>query len=73
MGGGYLKSNMTGYFCDFIYEFGYTDIYDHIIQYGGCSPRTIKKEAEKNKIKISIHLLLGCAETNNFSSKDLPK
>jgi hypothetical protein len=34
---GYFESNVTGYFCGFIYESGYADIYDHIIQYGGCS------------------------------------
>jgi hypothetical protein len=42
-GGGYLESNMTGYFCDFIYEFGYADIYDHIIQYGVFSFGRIRK------------------------------
>jgi len=32
-GGGYLESNMTGYICDFIYEFGYVYIYIYIYIY----------------------------------------
>jgi len=41
--GGYLESNMTGYFSDFIYEFGHADIYGHIIQYGRCSLGRIRE------------------------------
>jgi hypothetical protein len=52
---------MTGYFCDFIYEFGYEDIYDRIIHCGCCSLGRVKED-RKNKTKISLHHLLRSAE-----------
>ena len=46
-GGGYLESNDRTFLRLYIYEFGYADIYDHIIQYGGCSLGRIRGDRKE--------------------------